>query len=130
MAADPSHLTVTVDAGKSADDEDRAELVRRLRQELLEADVGSVEFAHSESIPAGAKGDPVSLSALIVSVAPAAITAVISALQVWLSRHDRTSVTIEGGGEKFTLTGTLSKDQKQMVEAFLNRHNRGAASSG
>jgi hypothetical protein len=46
----------------------------------------------------------------------------IGMLQMWLSRHDRASVTVESGGEKFTLTGTLSSEQERMVEAFLNRH--------
>ena len=121
MERNPAQLTLTVDA-LGADDEDRAELARRLRQQLIEADVDSVEFARSEAPPAGAKCDPVSLTALAVTVAPAAITAMIGMLQMWLSRHDRASVTVESGGEKFTLTGTLSSEQKQMVEAFLNRH--------
>jgi hypothetical protein len=46
----------------------------------------------------------------------------IGMLQLWLSRHDRASVSVESGDEKLTLTGTLSEDQKRIVEAFLNRH--------
>lgn len=122
MELDLEQLTLTVDAGTGADDEDRAELARRLRQQLFEADVYSVEFVRSEAPPAGAKCDPVSLSALAVTLAPAAVTAMISIVQTWVSRHERASVTVESGGEKLTLTGTLSSEQKQMVEAFLNRH--------
>jgi hypothetical protein len=121
MERDRAHLILTVDA-VGADTEDRAELAQCFRQQLIEADVGSVDFTHSGALPPGAKGDPVSLFALAVTVAPAAITAMIGMLQVWLSRHDRASVTVESGGDKFTLTGTLSSEQKQMVEAFLNRH--------
>jgi hypothetical protein len=122
MEPDPLQLTLTVDAGIRADDEDRAELARRLLQQLIETDVDAVEFARSATLPVGAKCDPVSLCALAVTVAPAAITAMIGMLQVWLSRHERASVSVESGGEKLTLTGTLSSEQKQMVEAFLNRH--------
>jgi hypothetical protein len=122
MESDPVQLTLTVDAGSGADDEDRAELGRRLRQQLLETDVDSVEFARSEALPAGAKADPMSLCTLAVAVAPGAISAMIGMLPRWLSRHDRASVTVESGGEKLTLTGTLSNEQKQMVEAFLSRH--------
>jgi len=121
MERDPAQLTLTVDA-VGADTEDRTELARHLRQQLIEAEVDAVKFAPLENLPAGAKCDPLSLSVLAVTVAPAAITAMIGMLQVWLSRHDRASVTVESGGEKFTLTGTLSSEQKQMVEAFLNRH--------
>jgi hypothetical protein len=122
MEKDAAQLTLTVDAGTNADEEDRAELARRLRQRLIEADVESVEFARSGTLPAGAKGDPASLCALAVTIAPAAVTAMFGMVQTWLSRHERASVTVESGGEKLTLTGTLSDDQKQMVEAFLNRH--------
>ncbi len=129
MQGIPARLTLTVNAS-GADSEDRAELARRLRQQLIEADVDSVEFTRPGNLPPGAKGDPASLFALAVSVAPAAVTAMFGMLQVFLSRHDRASVTVESGGEKLTLTGTLSSEQKQMVEAFLNRHQAEEAPNG
>ncbi len=129
MQGIPARLTLTVNAS-DADSEDRAELARHLRQQLIEADVDSVEFTHPGTLPPGAKGDPASLFALAVSVAPAVVTAMFGMLQVWLSHHDRASVTVESGGEKLTLTGTLSSEQKQMVEAFLNRHKAGEAPNG
>lgn len=129
MQGIPARLTLTVNAS-GADSEDRAELARRLRQQLIEADVDSVEFTRPGTLPPGAKGDPASLFSLAVSVAPAAVTAMFGMLQVFLSRHDRASVTVESGGEKLTLTGTLSSEQKQMVEAFLNRHKAGGAPNG
>jgi len=129
MQGIPARLTLTVNAS-GADSEDRAELARRLRQQLIEANVDSVEFTRPGSLPPGAKGDPASLFALAVSVAPAAVTAMFGMLQVFLSRHDRASVTVESGGETLTLTGTLSAEQKQMVEAFLNRHKAGEAPNG
>jgi hypothetical protein len=125
----PSQLTLTVDAGRGADEEDRVELARRLRQEFLRADIDS-EFAPSTSLPAGAKGDPASLFSLLVSVAPAAVAGLAATLQLWLSRHDRASVTIESGGEKLALAGTLSDDQKHLVEQFLERHKPAAAPNG
>jgi len=128
VAGDLAKLTLTVDAGAGADDEYRVELARRLRQQLLDADVGSVKFARLENLPGGGKSDPVSLWTLAVTVAPATITAMIGILQLWLSRHDRAGVTVESAGEKLSVTGTLSSEQKQMVEAFLKRHKSGEKS--
>jgi hypothetical protein len=34
-------------------------------------------------------------------------------LQSWLIRHDRASMTVESGGEKFTITGSVSHEQQQ-----------------
>jgi hypothetical protein len=129
MERDSSQLTLTVDAGQGAEEEDRVELARRLRQEFLRADIDS-EFARSTSLPAGAKGDPASLFSLLVSVAPAAVAAIAATLQLWLSRHDRASITIESGGEKLALAGTLSEDQKHLVEQFLERHKAPVAPNG
>ena len=79
MERGPSQLTLTVDAGHGADEEDRAELGRRLRQEFLRAEIDS-ELASSTSLPAGAKGDPASLFSLLVTVTPAAVAALAATL--------------------------------------------------
>jgi hypothetical protein len=129
MTVYPSRLTLTVDSSRGTDEEDRAELARRLRQALFDSDVDAVEFAETGQLPVGAKGDPASLYSVIVSIAPAAVTALAATLQLWLSRHDRAVVTVESGGEKLSLTGTLSNDQRDLVEAFLKRH-KAAASDG
>jgi hypothetical protein len=94
------HLTLTLNAGADADDEELTELGRRLWSELLELDIAAVDPAHLGVAPAGAKGDAVTLARLAVTLAPVALTALMTALQTWLSRHERASVTVERGGEK------------------------------
>jgi len=123
MAESPTVLTLRVDAGPAADLQDHAELTQRLRKQILDCDIDNVEFARSRSVPPGAKGDPITLTALIVTLAPAALTSLFGMLQTWLRRHERATVTVESGGEKLTLTGTLSAEQKQTVTEFLNRHH-------
>ncbi len=68
-----------------------------------------------------AKGDPVTLATLAVTLAPIALKSVTDLLQSWLSRHERASVTLESGGTKITLTGTPSQDQMRMVEDWVAR---------
>jgi hypothetical protein len=121
MRNELAQLMLSVDASRGADNEESVELARHLRQRLLELDVDKVELLSSGLPPRSAKGDPLTLPALAVTLAPAAITALIGMLQSWLSRHQAASVTVEKGGEKLTITGTLSQQQQRMVEAFLNR---------
>jgi hypothetical protein len=111
-----------IDAGPEADKEEQARLAQRLRENLLELDVDNVQQVHSGTAPAGAKGDPVALATLAVTLAPLLLTEVMKALQTWLSRHDRASVSVESGGEKIVVTGSPSKEQQQLIEAFVNRH--------
>jgi hypothetical protein len=117
-----AQLTLSVESGPETDQQESAELTRRLRQVILDGDVDRVDFLRSGAAPTGAKGDIVSLTTLAVTLAPVALTGLITTLQSWLSRHERATVTVESGGEKLTLTGSLSREQQQAVAAFLDRH--------
>ncbi len=121
MEYDLNPLMLTIDGGEDADDEDRAELTRGLRQQLLDADVESVEFSNSEAAPAGSKGGLGPLGALAVSVRPPTIPPMIGSLEAWLARHDRASITVANGDQKITLSGPLTNEQKEMVAEVLNR---------
>jgi len=122
VANQPAQFMLHIDAGPEADKEEQARLAQRLRENLLELDVDNVQQVHSGTAPAGAKGDPVALATLAVTLAPLLLTEVMKALQTWLSRHDRASVSVESGGEKIVVTGSPSKEQQQLIEAFVNRH--------
>ena len=120
-------LTLSVDAGQSADLQESADLTRRLRQFMLDSDVDKVEFVRNGKAPAGSKGDIVSLTTLAVTLAPVALTTLAGILQSWLTRHDRASVTVESGGEKITITGSLSREQQRTLNTFLNRQKTSPA---
>jgi len=127
MAETSSTLTLSVDAGQSADLSEAAELTRRLRQFMLDNDVDKVDLVRTGEAPAGSKGDFVSLTTLAVTLAPVALTTLAGILQSWLTRHERASVTVESGGEKFTITGSLSREQQKTLDAFFNRHKTSPA---
>jgi len=119
---EPAHLTLHIDAGPESDREEQAKLAQRLRDDLLELNVDRVEEVRSGRAPRGAKGDPVTLATLAVTLAPMALTEIMKALESWLSRHERASVSVESGGEKIVVTGSPSKEQQQLIESFVNRH--------
>lgn len=122
MSSATSNLKLIVDAGEGSDAEETAALSERLRRELLQADVEDVHFVREGTAPAGAKGDPLTMGALAIALAPAALTSFCNLLQTWLSRHEKSTVTIETGTEKILLTGPPSKEQREIIKAALERN--------
>ncbi len=119
MKRETSGLILCIDAGPTADEQELAELTQQLKEDLLETDVESVEQVRGAEAPVGSKGDPVTLAALAVTLAPIALKGMITILESWLTRHERTSITLQKGNLKVTMQGTLSKDQQQMIADWL-----------
>jgi hypothetical protein len=64
-----ARLLLRITADPDADAEEVENLTRRLRQELLQHDVDAVDHVGAAIAPAGAKGDPVTLGTLLVTLA-------------------------------------------------------------
>jgi hypothetical protein len=120
MTAQFTELVVSLDAGSGADAQDLAELSQRLREDLREIGVESVESVRGSEAPRGSKGDAVTLAALAVTLAPAALKGLITLLQSWLTRHERTRLTLQRGDKKITVSGALSKEQQQVIADWLH----------
>jgi hypothetical protein len=118
----PVRLFIHIDAGAGTDDEETEQLARRLRGDLQELDIDGIDNVRSEAAPAGAKGDPVTLSALALTLAPVVLTGLMKALQTWLSRHERASVTVKSGQDEFVMTGSPSREQQEAINNFLSHH--------
>jgi hypothetical protein len=106
--------------------EEHERLTRRLRAELAELDVESVEWGAGERPPTGAKGvDLVTVGAIVIALSSSdgALTSVIATLRDWLNRHaarHRISVTIDG--DNIVLEKTTAEQRQQLVEAYVRRH--------
>jgi len=119
----PRQLTLTVDPGPGADDEDRARLSQRLREELREVSESEVrEVPRSGEAPRGARGAEMAWGTLAMTIAPGLITALITTLQAWLTRHERSSITLESGGEKLVVTGNPSQEEQRLIEVWVSSH--------
>lgn len=117
-------LVLTLGVGADVDDEELDELSRQLRSELGELGIEVTNPVSPGKAPAGAKGDPITLTTLAVTLAPIALTELMKALQAWLTRHDRATVTVESEGKKITITGSPSKEQQRTLEAFVSRRKQ------
>ena len=119
----PRQLTLTVDPGPGADDEDRARLSQRLREELREVSESDVrEVPRPGEAPRGARGADMAWGTLAMTIAPGLITALITTLQAWLTRHERSSITLESGGEKLVVTGNPSQEEQRLIEVWVSSH--------
>jgi hypothetical protein len=125
MTNSPERLLITIDPGPEADDELREEAARRLRGALTEVEVDAIHQVREAAAPAGAKGDPVTLGTLLVTLAASGgvLTTLIGAVQSWLTRSERCSVTMQIGEDKLTLSEASSEEQERLAEAFIRRHS-------
>jgi hypothetical protein len=89
-------VRVTLSIGAAdVDPEELDRLTRALRTDIEELDIESVALA-TGSAPHGAKaGELVTIGALVVNLAPAALPGLVRLLQSWLQRERGRDVTVE-----------------------------------
>ena len=118
-----AQLLVQVQGLPDSDDEERAELTSRLREEMI--DQGVEEVAHPDArAPDGAKGAALEWAQLVVGFG-GTVGPLLSALRGWIGRHPDAGITLEIGGDKLTLDKASPADRERLVEAFLARHGSG-----
>ena len=118
-------VRVLVCADPEFDAGECARLIYRLRAEVAALDVESVELATDGVAPAGAKGDPISLAALVValSASGSVFPGLIATVRDWLGRQPgghRVSLTVDG--DTIELERATADQQRELVEAFMRRH--------
>jgi hypothetical protein len=117
-----AEVLVHVAGYPDSDEQERADLTTRLRDELLAHDV---DAAHPPAVaPPGSKGAALDLATLAVNMA-GVVPAIVAALQGWLGRHHGATVSLEIDGDKLTLERASEADQRRLVETFLARHAAG-----
>ena len=115
-----TEVRVQVVGYPDSDEEERADLASRLRDEIQEHGIDDVAHPAVES-PAGSKGGALALAQLVVTFA-GTVPSLIMAIQGWLGRHPRAAVTLEIDGDKLTLDEASPEDRQRLLEVFLARH--------
>jgi Effector Associated Constant Component 1 len=103
-----------------SDEEERADLASRLREEIQEHGIDDVGHPSLEA-PAGSKGAALDLAQLVVSFA-GTLPPLIMAIQGWLGRHPEAAVTLEIDGDRLVLDEASPADRQRLLEVFLARH--------
>jgi hypothetical protein len=124
MEDQPTALAIHVAVAPGADAEDIDEATLQLRRELLDLDVAAVDVPRVGEPPPGARAaDLAALGALLVTIGQSQLlTAVVAAVQSWLSRSRQRSIKLQLGGDVLELTGLPSDEQRRLTDEWLRRH--------
>lgn len=120
-----TQVTLAIEGGPDTDAREVSELTAQLRQRILELDVDTVQLVRSDDIPEGAKpGDAINLGALLVTLAPSILPAVVGLLKDWLAHRPVRTARVTIDGDSIELTRASSEDQARLAEAFAERHGK------
>lgn len=119
-----SELAVQLQPEPDIDDDELAELTRRLRAELLDLDVKAVEALRAGMTPDDSKGIGLVIGGLLVRVGshPDTLRAVVSWIQSWLNRQRVRAVKLTLDGDTCEVTGLTSAEQERLIDLWIARH--------
>ena len=127
MADTTTQLRLQIGAGPDVNAADLQDLTLSLRQELFDLnELESVDLVRGGKVPERAKpGDPITWGELLMALVASGgvLTTLIGLLQHWLTRHERSGVTIEIGGDKLQLSGVTSEQQQRIIDEWIARRS-------
>lgn len=88
-------------AATDAMDEELDSITRQLLSELNELDIESASLAKGTELPEGAKGDPVTIGAIVLVVLPSVLPKIVEFVQAWSLRGNGRTVKFKGKGIEF-----------------------------
>lgn len=97
MSFEQDEINLTLQIQNTDDDFDAEELdhlTQILKSNLDEVGVESVTLMRDQETPAGAKGDSITIGALLVAVLPATLPKLMDFLQAWVLRHKDQTVKL------------------------------------
>jgi hypothetical protein len=115
-------LVLQVQVAQDEDEEELTALTRRLRAQLLDLDVVSVDPLAETAETGGAKGLGAVIGCLAVQPGTAdCLRSVVTAIAGWASRtsHD---VEVSYGEDVLKVSGVTSAQQQRIIDDFLSRH--------
>ena len=125
MAQQLRNLTLQLEADADADADRVDQLTRQLMRELRQLDVEAVDLARAGPPPPGARAvDVAAIGTLVVTLlqSTGVLGTIVGTVQAWLSATGRRSVRLELDGDVLEVTGLSSKDQRRLIERWLDRH--------
>lgn len=120
-----AQLGLCIEAGSEADAEELAALAVQLREQLLELDIESAEPATLGQAPPGTRaGEVLVAGALTVMLAQSSglLTAIVETVKSWASLSRERSVKLEVDGDVLEVNGITRSDQRELIQAWIDRH--------
>src|SRR5262245_21333 len=119
MPDDLMQVALQLDAGPDADEQEVAQLTIRLRRQLLELDIQSVDRVRSGEAPQGTRAAEVlALGGLLVTMAKstAALKPVLGVIQSVVAARPGRSVELVIDGDTIKVTDPTSQEQQRLIE--------------
>lgn len=114
-------VQVSIDA-HGADAEETDLLTRQFRAELLDLDVTAVNLSADGPAPPNAKGDPVAIGTIIVTLANSTVLVGLCQLaKSWVGRGGQRRIVIKDGEHSLELTGGTPEQQQQLIDVFVRQ---------
>jgi hypothetical protein len=129
MAAESGELSVKLQARPDTDAEELTHLAGRLRAELLDLDVESVQQLERGEPPEESKGVGWRAAGELVVrlvATPEVLVSLISGVRSWLGRNRVRSVKLTLDGDALEVTGVSSAEQDRLIDLWVARHATGA----
>lgn len=124
VANKPLNLSLYIEPGYEADDDELDRLTRQLMGQIRTLEVESVELVKEGPAPDGSKSAAaVSLGALAMAVLPGAIPPLLGVVQSWLQRDRNRRVKlkteIEGRIVELEYSGNITQDELQTLRTLF-----------
>ncbi len=131
MADHTLDLVISLDAGEDVAEEVLHRLARQVYQNLTKTGADSVRWAQRDKVPAGAKGIPVDLNTIVVTLASAGVlTAIIQLLKDWALRAEGRKVKVRtqlGNNSiefEYSPTATSEEELTAFAEKLIQMLNK------
>jgi len=124
----PLNLYVQVEMA-DADADELDQLTRQLLREIEETHVESAQLARSGNLPEGAKGEPITIGAILVTVLPAVLPKLVETVGAWAQRGNGRTVKYKGqiGENSFEFEGS-SEDLQALLKSMTKTRKVSKAS--
>ena len=116
-------LDLNVSLQDEVDGEELDRLTRRVRDEIAELEVEAVKLAPGTDLPAGAKGDPITIGSIIVTLASAGVfTGLVEVLKSWVLRREGRTVKFKAKvqGQEVEMTYSQASTSPQEMSRFVS----------
>jgi hypothetical protein len=125
MSGVAGELSVGLQAGSDTDAEELAQLVDRLRADLLDLDVDAVQQPERGEAPEKAKGGGwLAVGELVAQLvtSPEVLASIIAGVRSWLGRNGARSVKLTMGGAGLEVSGVNFAAQARLIDLWVARH--------